>query len=362
MASTAPALIPTLLATRRIPKDLGSQALTIGGPDVTVQLAPKGWLSYLVVHVAGTYTVATATLVFNQLMPLNIIKRFLLEGTGEAVPINLGGFGAKMWNLIERHGSPAVPGAATGALASTLLANAYDSSTVVDAAGTAVGAQTLNTWYVLAFERSSMDTRGVFPLGVQGQIVNLVMTPASAADLVTVAANLTLPSFTVRVTQVYYTPVSAGIQNFDQFWSMQYDETFQAVAQTGLQTIQIQPNGTFLGIIHGVFLNNAADSTDVSSATLELNDTYIADPQGLPMESISFLQRQRYGFALPVGVIAYDEDHFADFGSLDVRDWIHTANLNQIQSFITIASGATLGTNPRIYTWTRRLFRLAAAS
>jgi hypothetical protein len=361
MATAAPALIPTLLATRRIPKDLGSQALTIGGPDVTVQLAPKGWLSYLVVHVSGTYTVANAALVFNQLMPFNIIKRFLIEGTGEAVPINLGGFGAKMWNLVERHGSPAVTGFPVGASASTLLANAYDSS-LIDAAGTAVGAQTLNTWTVLAFERSSMDTRGVFPLGVQGQIINLVMTPASAADLVTTPANLTVPAFTVRVTQVYYTPVSAGIQNFDQYWSMQYDETFQTVAQTGLQTIQITPNGTFLGIIHAVCLNNAQDSADVASATLELNDTYVADPQGLPMETINFLQRQRYGYALPVGVIAYDEDHFADFGSLDVRDWIHTANLNQIQSFITIASSAVLGTNPRIYTWTRRLFRLAASS
>ncbi|MHB8420646.1 MAG: hypothetical protein ACYDCL_21450 [Myxococcales bacterium] len=357
-APSAPPQYPTLLGTRRIPIDLGSQAFTLGGASLTFPLRKKGWLSALFVHVAGAYTVATATLVPNQLMPYNIITQFLLDGPGQTPPFRLGGFGLHVWNLVEKTLAPFVTGERVlGSAIGTLDANAYDAS-LLDQFGLTVGAATAHFWYALPFQRSSMDPRGVLGLGTDYQ-VNLILSFTSKAGLVTTAANLTVDTWTARVTQVYYTPVQPGVQDFDPLWSMVYDEQIQPIAAIGVQTVNINPGGRILGIAHGVMLNGAMDSADIGSATIQLNDSFLIEPKGLPQETIAFMQRYFHGFPLPVGVLLYDWDAYADDGAQDVRDWVNTQNIQTIQSTIALASG-TLGTAPSIYTWTKRLLRLAA--
>jgi hypothetical protein len=359
MAATQAAQpVPTLLGTRRIPIDLGSQAFSLGGASLTFPLRKKGWLSNLFIHVSGAYTVATATLVPNQLMPYNIITQFLLDGPGQTPPFRLGGFGLHIWNLIERPLAPFVTGERIlGASLGSLDANAYDAS-LLDGFGTTVGAATAHFWWSMPFSRSSMDPRGVLGLGTDYQ-VNLILSFTSKAGLVTTAANLTVDTWACRVTQVYYTPVQPGVADFDPLWSMVYDEQIQPIAAIGTQLVNINPGGRLLGVIHGVMLNNAMDSADIGSATIQLNDSFLQEPKGLPGETIAFLQRYSHGFQLPVGVVMYDEDTFADDGALDVRDWINTQNIQTIQSTINL-SGGTLGVGPSIYTWTKRLLRLAA--
>ncbi len=356
--SAAAPLAPTLLGARRIPIDLGSQAFTLGGASLTFPLRKKGWLSALIVHVSGAYTVATATLVPNQLMPYNIVTQFLLDGPGQTPPFRLGGFGLHVWNLIERSFAPFIDGQRSLAAGiGTLDGNAYDAS-LVDAFGTAIGAATAHFWWVLPFQRSGMDPRGVLGLGTDYQ-VNLILSFTSKAGLVTVAGNLTVDTWAARVTQVYYTPVQPGVTDFDPLWSMVYDEQQQPISALGTQLANINPGGRILGIAHGVMLNNAMDSADVSSATIQLNDSFLVEPKGLPGETIQFLQRYYHGQPLPLGVLLYDWDPYADDGQLDVRDWVNTQNIQTIQSTISVPIG-TLGTAPSIYTWTKRLLRLAA--
>jgi hypothetical protein len=360
MAVAQQQLAPTLLGSRRVPIDLGTQTMTVGGPAVTFPLRKKGWLSALVAHVILVGTASTATLVFNQLMPYNLITQFLLDGPGQTPPFRLGGFGKHIWDLIEKPWAPFVDGTRVlGTSLGTLDANAYDAS-ILDVAPVAVGAITWHLWYVLPFQRSSMDPRGVLGLGTDYQ-VNLIMTPASSTGaIVTVGANLSaVSSFTVRVTQVYYTPVQPGVQDFDPYWAMVYDEQLQPISALGTQLVNINPGGRILGIVHGVMLNNAMDSADISSVTLQLNDSFLVEPKGLPGETQAYLQRYSHGQPLPVGVVAYDEDIYADDGPFDVRDWINTQNIQTIQSTLNIPTG-TLGTAPSIYTWTKRLLRLAA--
>ena len=357
-AAQAQSLLPTLLGSRRIPIDLGSQSFTLGGPSLTFPLRKKGWLSNLFVHVAGAYTVALATLVPNQLMPYNIITQFLLDGPGQTPAFRLGGFGLHVWNLVERPLAPFVTGERVlGSSLGALDANAYDAS-ILDQMGLTVGAQTAHFWWSLPFSRSSMDPRGVLGLGTDYQ-VNLILSFTSKAGLVTTAANLTADTWTARVTQVYYTPVQPGVADFDPLWAMVYDEQQQPIAALGNQLVNINPGGRILGIAHGIMLNNAMDSADVASATIALNDSFLVEPKGLPGETVHFLQRYSHGFPLPVGVVLWDEDTFADDGALDVRDWINTQNIQTIQATISIPTG-TLGTAPSIYTWTKRLLRLAA--
>ena len=131
MADAQQRLLPTLLGTRPVPIDLGSQTITFGGSAVTFPLRKKGWLSELIVHFTLAGTVSTATLVFNQLMPYNVITQFLLDGPGQTPPFRVGGFGKHVWDLMESQQAPFVDGkrllqAAIG----TLDQNAYDASLI----------------------------------------------------------------------------------------------------------------------------------------------------------------------------------------------------------------------------------------
>lgn len=362
MQAGAPALYPARFFMRPIWVDLGTQTFTLGGNPNTYQLRQLGYLDMLVVHLTGTYTVATATLVFNAggspgLMPYNIIRNFLLQSPGNPLPpINAGGATMHVWNL---RNSDFAPGRKQFRFPAqgTLDANAYHAS-IVDQFPTAVGAQTFHLWWVLPTHLSVDDIRGTVPLG-NSTVSTLVVSPAAAADLVTTPANLTIPAFTVQVTQVYLTPPPAGAPiiggGVDTGWAVAYDETSQVVAQTGLQRILVTPNYTILGILHALALNNVMDSVDVTNKTLRVNSSYFTDPTGLPNPVDDLRQTYEQGVPLPVGWFLWD------FDVLGMAGWIHTDQVTELESDITIATGATLGAGPRITTSVRRLVDLNPA-
>jgi hypothetical protein len=361
-AQTAPTIAPSpaQLFMRWIPEFLGNYALTLGGAPVTVPLDQVGYLDMLIVHVKGAFTGATASLVFNQMMPWNIINQFLVQPPGQTPPFRLGGQMLHIWNLLGSDFAPFVNGrdlAAPG----TVDANAYDVS-IMDVFPVATGAQVVHLWYVLPFHRSSLDIRGVLPLGNRTR-TNLVMTPATKAAAVTTAANLTLDTWSVDVFQAYYTPPPAGSGAVvDDAWAITYDETNQVVASVGQQTIAIVPDDTILGIVHAVCLNNTMDSADVSALSLQVNQSWFTDPKGLQADAFNFIQRRLQGTPLPVGIFAYEDDVDVDSGRLDSRKWLHTGQVQKITSYIQIAPGAVLGAGPLIYTSVRRLVDLNPAS
>lgn len=353
----SPVLYPARFFMRPIWVDLGSKAFTLGGAPVTFALRQLGYLDMLVVHLSGTYTVANAQLVFNQLQPYNIVPNFLVQTPGSPLPpINAGGKVMHSWNLRNSDFAPFRKGfrfPAQGALD----ANAYHASTV-DQFPVAIGAQTFHLWWVLPFHLSPDDIRGTLPLG-NSTVTNLVISAAAAADVVTVAANLTLPVLTVDVAQVYLTPPPAGAPiiggGVDTSFAVAYDETYQAVAATGLNKVTVVPNYTILGVMHQVALNNADDTADVTNMTLRVNSSYFTDPTGLPTPFADFRQAMEQGVPLPEGAFLYDFDLIGQAG------WVHTDQVTEIESDITIAAGAVLGANPRIYTSVRRLVDLNPA-
>ncbi len=354
-------LAPAQLFMRWIPEFLGNFAFTLGGASVTVPLKKRGYLDMIIIHVKGAFTGANAALVFQQLQPWNILTQILVQPPGQETPIRLGGQSLHGWNLLGKDFAPFINGGDATA-AGTLDANAYDVS-IMDVFPTATGAQSVHLWYVLPFHRSSMDIRGVVPLGNDVQ-VNLVFTPSTKAGLVTVAANLTSDTWSADVYQAYYTPPSAdsGAVVDDQ-WAVTFDETSQPIVSTGAQTpVDIIPNNTILGILHAVCLNGANDSTDVQALALQVNNSWFSDPGGLTVDAFTFIQRRKYGRAFPVGLMAYDFDSSADDGLLDSKAWIHTDQVQEIKSYLWINSGATLGTNPLIQTSVRRLADLNPAS
>ena len=355
-AAPGTATFPARSFMRPIGINLGSQTFAYGGQPVTFQLRNLGYLDSLLVHLQGTYTVATAALVFNQMQPYNSVANFLIQGPNSPLPpFNIGGQNLHIWNLRSDDVAPYVKGFRTPA-SDTLDANAFWASKV-DQFPSAIGAAVAHLWWVLPFHRTVLDITGTLPMG-NSQIVNLIISPAAVADLVTTAADFTAPAFTVEVEQVYLTPPPAGAAitggRVPSNFAIAYDETYQAIAQVGLQKVTVVPNYTILGILHGVALNGAMDSADLQALNLRIGSSWWFEPPGIGPGMLSALQAARYGQPLPVGFFLYDQD------VLGSADWIHTENgqVTEIESDLTVAAGATLGTNPRVYTSTRRLIAL----
>ena len=347
------ARLPFQLFTRWIPEFLANLAITLGGAKQTLLLDNVGYGDMLILHVKGAYTVATATLVFLAGAPWNILSNIIVQPPGLTPPVNLSGFMLHAWNLVEKNWAPFAD--SNSAAAVGLDANAFDVG-ILDVFPTAVGAQTAHLWYCVPFHRSSMDVRGILPLGNKTRTL-LTLSIAAAADLVTTPANLTVPVFTVDVFQAYYTAAPAGIgADPDPYWAMTYEELVQPIAALGDQVVNIEPNDSIVGILHYVVMNGVGDSADVNSLTLRVNKSFYH--QGLDGAFWHFLQRRRNGMAFPVGLIVYDMDRFVDDGALDMREWIHSQDVQSVQSTLRVPTG-TLGTNPRVVTSVKRLVDLA---
>jgi len=345
---------------RWIPEFLGNYAFTLGGPPVTVPLDQVGYLDMLIVHVKGAATVANANLVFLQMNPWNILSQILVQPPGQTPPFRLGGQTLHAWNLTGSDFAPFLNGRDLPAQG-TLDANAYDVS-IMDVFPVAIGATVVHLWYVLPFHRTSNDIKGILPLGNRTR-TNLVLTPTTKAALVTTAANLTVDTWSVDVYQAYYTPPPAGSGAVvDDGWAVTYDETNQVIAAVGQQMIPIVPDDTILGIMHCVCCNSLMDSADVTAASLQVNQSWFTDPKGLPGDAFHFIQRRLQGQPMPLGIFVYDFDTDSDAGRLDVRKFLHTSQVQKIQSYLTLAAATVLGTNPLIYTSVRRLVDLNPAS
>lgn len=349
--------LASLLFSRWIPEFLENRAIVFGGAKVTRELDNVGYGDLLVLHLKGTYTVATATLVFLAGAPWNAFSQIVLTPPGLAPPISHSGMMQHLWNLLGVDFAPFVDqwnDAAPG-----LDANAFDLG-LIDVFPTAVGAQTAHLWYILPLHRTSMDPRGVLSLGNRSR-TQLSLSVAALADLVTVPGNLTIPSFSVDIYQAYLTSPAEGLGvDFDPWWSVSYEEIITNIAALGNQVVNVEPNDTILGLIHYVILNGAGDSADINNLTLRVNKSYLH--QALPGDFWHFVQRKRKGKPMPVGVIAYDFDRFADVDvegplGLEGREHLHSENVTSIQSILNVPTG-TLGTNPRVVTGVRRLVDL----
>ena len=353
-AQAAPqARLPFQLFTRWIPEFLANIAITVGGAKQTLLLDNVGYGDLLVLHVKGTYTVAVAPLVFLAGAPWNVLSNINVQPPGLTPPVNISGFMQHCWNMIEKNFAPFVDGLDLGAQG--LDANAFDAG-LIDVFPTAIGAQTAHLWYVVPFHRSSMDVRGILPLGNKTRTL-LTLSIAAAADLVTTPANFTIPVLSVDVFQAYYTAAPAGVNaDPDPYWGITYEELVQPIAALGDQVINIEPNDSIIGIVHYVVMNGVGDSTDISTLTLRVNKSFYH--QALDGAFWHFIQRRRIGAPMPVGVIVYDMDRFVDDGSLDMREWIHSQDVQSVQSTLRVPTGV-LGTNPRVVTSIKRLVDLA---
>jgi hypothetical protein len=367
VATAAPITNPqiAMLYQRATYKQLPSQALVPGGADITIPLRKLGYTDMLIVRAHGTYHLAAdCTPVFEQL-PQAIVKKFLVDVPGREIPINLSGRMLRILNLrandFGTFPADAVPEPRSGYDANTLFDTVVDKFDVVESATNDV-----NLVWIVPFHRSVVDHRGALPTGALDQI-NLVITPGAIADFLTtdngIGTDVSAVSLVVDVTQVIFSapPADAAIipGSTGDGCVIKYDETTDVIEQAGIATeISIVPKDTLLAIAHAVTINGVADSTDVESLYLRVEESYFTDPNGQPAAIKTLLDAAINGSPFPEGVFVWDRDR----PSTGMADWIHTDGINEIKVGIVVASGTDLGTKSNVLTGRIRLVELPAGA
>ncbi len=349
------------------------KAFTLGGAAVNVPLRRQGYLSRVVVKLTGTYTVANAALVFVQLGAYNVVNAFRLQFPQRPAPMwSMGGYFAHIWELRQRAYSTlrqAWRFPAQGALDANA---AY--AAMVDQFPGGLGAQTLTLWWTLQANYAADDVRGVAPLGNLEQ-VNLIIQPATTGngDVFDVAANFTVPVFTLTVEQVSLMPPlpayissiaqttrNPDVNGVDTGWQVAIDENYQAVTQTGKNVVALTPEWSLLGVATLLTyatagVNAQPDYADLTGLQIMLNAQPLY-PDGQRDPSL-WMHDQVYenDVPYPQGLLMWDRD------VLGPVDWLASDNFTDLELWLFIAAGAVAGTNPRIYTSTRRMINLDAA-
>jgi hypothetical protein len=183
------------------------------------------------------------------------------------------------------------------------------------------------------------------------------LTAGQSPLLVTGAATATLTGSVSPEVESFTVPADIKSQP-DISVVHQTLEITQPVSAVGDNVVNLFRTDTYVDLLHFLQLNNAPNTLDIDRWRLQFNvsDTPydFANRVGLQM------QRRRFDFDLPNGVISYPlfDQGFAGFG--DERDVINARSTSEFQSIVTIASGATLGANARLATIIRKLVAMEA--
>ena len=352
--------------------DLGSQAFTLGGATLRFPLEKTGNLDALVFRISGQYDVSTAALVGLPRFPWNLFSAMRLSPSGRQKLMDIGSWSAHLHDLCGRTFSP------FGSTARDVRIDGLDAQTgrsaLIEAFPLATGNdQAFELWLTVPFRRSATDPRGRVPLFNASETV-LYLTPNSEANLITTPANWAQDSMNVQVWQIVSddAPRAQEVVTLPDgtSWVVTYEE-FETVAAVGNNDVTIDPGGRILRVIHTVALNDVlTTSDDISGVGFKVDATDIIEP-GTDPRILYYLQKRQLGHYPPDGVLVYDFDSYADsdgaawkrFGSDEsfapsIGRQLHTdRGVVQIESRITIPSGTTLGTNPRIYTTVARMER-----
>lgn len=368
MAMAAPPMaLPYPLVSRQVIEQLDTQAITIGGGPVSWELSRIGFLEGVLIHVTGALTIATAAPAANPGFPWNVLKRIVLDTPGLADPIALSGDSLHHQNLVSHDFSALQSYGDHPESANALDDNAYHAANLYNLAPIAVAANQWRLWFFLPVRRNVRDLRGVVPLGNRQQ-TRLRITPAAVTDLFnTNTGNVTATGLSVQAYQVFRTAPPAGMPapELEAAHAIVIDEYEQTVSATGQQKIEIPTGGVILNILHRVFLDDdvypPAPEGSVDDVSLWLNRDKVVDR--VASRGFLFMQNAGRPQPLPAGTIVHDFDKSAGEipyiigGAERATGWVFSDELNELTSYLGIASGTTLD-NAKIVTSVKRLVRI----
>ena len=341
-----------------------SPLFALDGPTREFELDTIGYLYGLLVHVTGIWTIANAALIFKGAGIHNYLRRVVLDTPGMANPVDLEGDALHSQNVLGRDIAIHHHTIGPRALPTGLDTNAWGAANLDAQLNNSVGARQLHLFFFVPVARNAHDFRGSRSMGHAGQRTTLRLTPSTEADLVTVGANSDSSAMTVQVTEYFYDGAPAGVGVPPPGWAIVLEQTDQLVQAVGRQQVNIDPEGVILNAITKVILNDAPDSADIEEISLNLDARKLVDEE--PYPDYAWFYEQATGIRLPVGVVPFDRDVYADDmepidpmnGGYRGRDWIYSDELVKFFPTIKIAAAANLGAVAKMTTSVRRLVKI----
>lgn len=343
--------------TRQNMRPMNSLTFTGGGRES--QPIPRvGYLARIFYHFSGTLTVTLGggTAALDAHGPYNTFNRVrVLANSGQDIysTTGYGNFLVNKCQIGQMNYDPEDSGFATVAIDDRVFA-----------APTAAGANTWEFGLVVPISLSQESELGLvllqnemaqttFALEYNASVFST--TALVAPVLVTGAATATLTGTITPMLEYFSVPADPNARP-DISWLHQVLEFAQPIASTGDQQINLLRDSLYVDILHEVVLNATPDTLNVDKWRLLINQS------DTPYEFLNRLgaQAQRFWFHqdLPDGVITYPLFNQGVPGFAGERDLINGRATSELQSIVTIATGATLGTNPGISTITRQLVKL----
>lgn len=356
---------------RRIP--IGTFPLTFGGKLPSVKIPQVGMASRVLVHINGSYTVATAALIVNNTDGFDslLAQANLTLNNGSAQIVQVSGIGL---NAVNRNISAALPikqgsPAGTGNVSGIQLP-------------LAVGASTFRYSAVMPINANQGDQFEFGLVNLQAEQVQLTvdLTLNPIAQIFTVPANCTVPLATATLSYEYYEIPDLTRYNMPPLMLVRtIEDGAQAIAATGNQPpYQVTRLGTMLSLHSCLILNqlygNASTSvaesflrfnkTDVVQDTLSNDqDVYEAELYG---SVVDVSQAVTPSAATPHGSIRMlpqavtmnfwsTSGGSADRNCGDFRDAIDTEEITTTEVIHNILVGTTLNAGKDFLVYTRRV-------
>ncbi|HSY84711.1 MAG TPA: hypothetical protein VK807_23300 [Gemmatimonadaceae bacterium] len=330
----------------------GSTAFTISSTSApapfSVNLPNVGMVSRIIVHITGTYASNSTTPVLADKGPWNLLKQIQFSANlGYAQIYNTSGFSnfavVGKWLNYGYLGNKAGVGDTTPnvdfysfPLAASATAQAFTLSYAIP----------INLNYGMNFEMGlinmqSPEIQGYLQLNF-GSLTDV--DSASAITSITGSIDLQYEFMDIGPTRMFSLPPNVVVRIL---------EDNQPIGQTGDNNYQVPRMGTVLQIAQIVTLNGAR-SDQVDGSYYRFNQGTV--PEQWDRITQVWFERWLYGTNHTTGVFFFD--WFCGFYGVsngDLRDAVNSERIATWNQYMTVSSGATLGSNNNTLTTVRRL-------
>lgn len=323
-----------ITATRQNIKPVTTLPYT-AGQDMSYDLSRVGFLARIGIRFKGTLTCTHAsktTFTKAPEAPWNLAKRLRLTLNNGLDIWNTSGFGAYLQNMINKNNyrlDEIISGSGV-----------FKFGNVVSSTG---AANDISFHLDMNVSINDRDAIGLLLLQ-SGQVVATVTVENADPS-----ALMTDTDVTCSLTGGWYLTVEYfEIPRNTADWPVlnnvhQVIEDINAIHSTGENRFNVQRGNTYLRIINAVKLNGAYTDTGIEKLGIKYNVSN--EPYSMASEDMQALQLMRYGRPLPTGVYVWDM-FYQGVPNLGInRDFIFSGNVSELDQYIQIASGTTLGSN-----------------
>lgn len=332
---------PFRLNTRQRMQRVGGGSIA-PGDRISVELPRVGFLAGVLVTIEGDVTISSGALA--NLGPYNFLDRLQLEtNVGSALIYDTSGYGNL---LVQAQSARAWRGDSDSA------GNGTDGA--VELSQFVTGSDGVRLHYFIPASVNDGAQFSVGMLNLQAPEVRATVNMVATSAIANVHSGASDPDLTYTVHYLYYEVPSPMDVKWPPLILHRTLEDTTPITQTGDVVYTVPRQGTLLQLTHLVSLNGSRNRADVTDLRLRINKT--DDVYRLQATAHDWWYAQRYSRLPRVGQFLWDFYHADDDPNRgDMRDAIDSEAISSLESIVTVASGATLGSGNNFLRSIRRI-------